>query len=174
MPTPNPTAYVTQILSVVQSTVQGLSLVYTNDAGQAAALPSGQVYTKKLFTDRGVALPCVEVFYGNLASEVDYEGTDFEDTVLEVPIGLAVVFASNQDASVNNDELYWLQQILPQFLDFPDSLRTGMEEGVEGASVWDCRVQLAPPVNPGDWHDQNLDVGGMVLRFKITISRERN
>lgn len=173
MPNPNPQAFQSQILATVQSLVQSLGLVYTDADNQTFELPGEQVYLRKIFVDRGLTLPCVQIFYGNLPEEIDYEDSSFENTTLIYKIGAAYVFASNQDYTPNNDELYWRQQLINAFLDFPNELNETLAANVSEAIEWDCQLDLTPPVDPDAFHDKNLDVGGMILKIKTTFPRLR-
>jgi hypothetical protein len=78
---------------------------------------------------------------------------------------LTHVFAGNQAAAVNVDELSWRQQMIDAFLDLP-------RPEVTSAEVVDCRIDPSPGLDLSLF-GENLDVGGLLLWFDTWRSRGR-
>lgn len=172
----NPNAVWTELCLVTQTVIQGLGLVY-GSAG--TALPNPQVYLFKFPNDQyrlptgSVLYPCVQIAPGRMEDVVDRE-QDFEDTEMVYPVLVAILFATNQQLSLNNDCLYWRQQIIDAFIDMPDSLRTALEAAISDANVYDCRLAPAPLIDPSMFQLQNLDASMFYLQYHTTRSRGRN
>lgn len=141
------------ILGAVQTRIQALAL---------SGIASGQVYKRKLPTDRGVTLPCVLVTLGGDAETI--EPGSYETTEVGYPVLVTTVAAGNQAFTLSDDELQWRQSIIDEFLDKPLA-------GVTEADVYDCRVEPRSVIDVGLWHEQNLSVSAVLLRFLASKTR---
>ena len=140
------------VAQAVQVRVQGLGL---------AGIPSGQVYLVKLPADRGtvpVTLPAVFVSYGPDAESLP-GGTNYRDDV-GYPVLVTVCRPSNQNLILDNTWLLWRQQI-----------RLGFHNKrlAAAGTVWKGVVEPRAVVDPGLFHDENLDVQQLLVRV---LSRE--
>ena len=145
----------------VHTVIQGLGLTYNN----GISLPNVQVYRRKLFSDEYTTLPYVMVCRGGRESLADDAKGNFEETETIYPVFVGHVFASNQDLNDDNDDAEaWRQQIIDAFLDLPRPEVTSCE-------VSDCQIITAPVLDLQAFRESNLDVGGLLLNFRILRPR---
>ena len=172
----NPDAVWTELCKLSQTQVQGLGLKY---GPQGTALPNAQVYLFKFPTDQfrlpsgQVLYPCVIIAPGRMEDVVDRE-QDFEDTEMIYPVLVAILFATNQQLALNNDALYWRQQIIDNFLDIPAALASAAQAAITDANVYDCRIGPAPIIDPGAFLSQGVDVSMFYLLYHTTRGRGRS
>lgn len=129
----------------------------------AGTLPGARVVVRKTPGDRGLTLPALVISPGG-REDLRPRG-DYEDTQISYPVLLTHVFAGNQAAAVNVDELNWRQQLIDAFLDLP-------RPEVTSAEVVDCRIDPSPGLDLSLFAE-NLDVGGLLLWFDTWRSRGR-
>jgi hypothetical protein len=144
----------TDLITTAQSVIRALNL---------PGLPSGQVYARKLATDRNTTPPCILLALGGVEELLP---GNFEDTEIVYPVLLIHVFASNQDYALNDTELTWRQGIIDAFLDLP-------RPEVTSAVVSDCQIDPRPVIDTGLFQTSNRDIGGLLLKFHTNRSRGR-
>lgn len=84
--------------------------------------------------------------------------------VIQYPVAVMCVQAGNQDQTTNYDRiLLWLQQIFTEFYHKEVA-------AVTAGNVYTCEVDPRDSFNPDAWFD-NLDAGGLVLRFNTQLAR---
>jgi hypothetical protein len=156
----------TDVVAAVVEAVQALGLYYTPAGGTPASLPPGQVVARKFPTDRGlVALPLVIVALG---PEDRYDEGDFGDTVVWYPVLVVTEFASNQDVTINDDELRWRQQIVDLGQEFERTIRGN----VSSAEVSQCQIDLHPVIDHTAFA-ANVDLLPVLLSFRTARARTR-
>jgi hypothetical protein len=145
-----------QILQAVQTAIQALSL----ELPSAGTLPAGQVYLRKVLTDRDVTAPCVIVFQPP-AAESMLDGTNERDDT-GYPVGIAIVSVSNQDYAFDSDDdpyAKWRQRIRRRF----NNVRIAVDQ------VYRCLWEPSPLIDYGLWQQSNIWVQGGVIRV---VNRE--
>jgi hypothetical protein len=150
----------TEIVTVVQTLIQGLSLTYTLPGQSVATLSPQRVYAYRFLTDRGITElstlgPVIIVAQG--ATE-EFPGGEFGHIDIVYPVVVAHLFAGNQDYLLNDDRNTWRQAILDTFH------RQGRPE-VTLAAVPDCNTDPNPVMELAAFQGKNLDVGGLLFRF---------
>jgi len=161
-----PNAVWTELLLATQSAVRALGLTH---GSPPVALPPASVLARKVATDRGFTAPGqLPIIICALWGEPQLLGGDFEDTEVVYGILGLIVSVSNQDILVDNDDLWWQQQLLDMAVDFEHTIRPA----VLTAEVTGCEIELNPPVDP-TLFSANLDVGGISLRFRTNRTRNR-
>jgi hypothetical protein len=88
----------------VQAVIQAIGLT---------GIPGAQVIVQELPIDRGLTLPCVIVSPGPMAETIG-RGTNIEEDY-GYPCLVTIVAARNQDATLQEKELKWRQQIRNAF-----------------------------------------------------------
>ncbi len=149
-----------ELLTVTQTIIQELGLTYDG----STALPNGQVYVRKFPSDRNASLPFVMVALGG---REEMAKGDFEDTEIVYPVLVVHAFVSNQELALNDDELYWRQQITDVFLDLP-------RPEVLTAQVPECLIDPNPVLDLRLFSQANVDVGGLTLRFRTIRARAQH
>jgi len=149
-------AVYTDILNAVQWSIQQIGLKLAD----STTLPNGQVYLRKLPTDRGgLTLPCV-IVSESPDPETDLGGTNARDDWGH-PVLVTTVVASNQDVAVYDWEILWRQQIRRKF---HNQLLSG--SGGLLATVYICVVEPRTIVDPSLFRDGNLSLGQLLVRAK--------
>lgn len=151
----------TQLVLTTQTILQGLNL--THSGGKA--LPDEQVYVRKRASDRNTNNPFLMVAPGD--SEDLSPGGSFEDHEFILPVLVVHAFPRSPEFALNDDELVWRQQIIETFLDLPRP-----EVVLDGVNVMDCQVDTSPRVDRRQFNNI-LDVGGMLLKFRVIKTRGR-
>jgi hypothetical protein len=152
----------TDLCNAVQAGIQALGLTYAG----GTLLPAGSVVVRKLPTDRGLTLlPAIVV---SLGQQERYDDGDFEDIVVDYPVLVCTLFATNQVITLNDDELRWRQQILDMGVEFVRTIR----DAVTSADVSQCRIDPHPAVDLSNFQ-ANLDVNVLALWFRATRARSR-
>lgn len=155
----NPNAIHTDLVNNTQSIIQGLGLFYGS-----TALPNSQVYAFKKPSNRKVTKPCIQACLGG---KEEMDKGDFEDTVIIFPVLVVTMFQSDTNLLINNDELYWRQQIIIKFIDQP-------RPEVTSADIADCHIDPDPVLDEDIFKEANLDVSGLMLLFRASILRNRS
>lgn len=176
----NPNATWTELVLAAQGYIQGLELVY---GANGTSLPESQVTAWKIVTDAyrlpgvsggmAVKLPSIQCAPGRLEDVAD-KLQDFEDTTVIYPVVVAILFASNHSLAINNDLLYWRQEIYNAFEDYPAELESYMAEQISDVVVWDCQITTQPVIDTSMWQQENLDFSWLVLNFSTTRTRGRS
>ncbi len=119
-------------------------------------IPTANVVSCRLPTDRVSTLPGLPgVLVSPFGQETLPPGST-ETTDVGYPVAVTFVAAANQNFSVQDVELLWREAVIDAFIDQP-------LEGVP--EVYDCQVEPLPIIDMGLFREQNLAVGGFVLRF---------
>jgi hypothetical protein len=149
----------TELVRTTRDIIQGRGLT----AG-GVPLPAAQVYARKVFSDRNTTLPFLMAVRG---PHERIEPGSFEDHEWLLPVLVGHCFASNQDLELNEDEDAWRQDVIETFANQPRP-----EITLPGVDVNSCDIDPQPVLDLTLFGD-NLDVGGLLLWFRLTKSRNR-
>jgi hypothetical protein len=147
-----PNAIWTDLLTTTQTIIRGLGLTYAG----GTPLPSGQVYARRVLTDRRTVLPFVMVTLGAESEAV--ESLTTATRRITYPVLVVHAFASNQDHTLIDDPLAWRQAIT-------DALFRQRRPEISLARVFDCFMDMDPVIDLSLFRG-NLDVGGMMLLYE--------
>jgi hypothetical protein len=167
---PNPNAVWVDILNLVQTTIQNLGLVYTV-GGIDEILDNGSVYIRKVPSMAGLSptipYPNIQICLQGreeLPPPASVSAFSFETQTVGYNVLVLFLFQSNALYTLNNDELYWRQQIIDTFLDRADTYRNLLTS----AALFDIQIDTMPALDPTEFHEANVDVGAMVLKWTVT------
>lgn len=159
------TAVWNELLDVTQNILQALGLTWTPPGGDTALdLSADQVYIREIESDLNVLLPNLQVVLGGVEEE---DGGDFEDTEVVYPVKIIHSFVADQSLGLNRDRIVWRQLIL-------DAFEHQARPEVLTADVNDCTVTFNPPIEQSQFSRENLQVGGLLLKFRTVRDRRRN
>lgn len=158
------TAVWMDLLTVTQGIIQGLGFTWTPPgASSPVSLPSGSVLIREVESDVNVSLPNIQIVLGGTE---EVEGGDFEDWEIVYPVKVVHTFLADQSYTVSADRLYWRQQI-------HDAFHKIARPEATTANVNDCEVSFNPPIEVSQFQRENLQVGGLMLKFRTMRSRGR-
>lgn len=145
MPTPSSTHL--QVLQAVQAKIQGLTL---------SVFAAARVYVQAVPTDREdlVTLPAILVTPSGPETYPE-TGTNVEDDT-GFPALVTFVTASNQNLAVQDAELADRATVRGAF--------RNRHLAVAAGTVYLCRLEPGPVLDPGLWKQQNLNVGSFLVR----------
>ena len=148
-----------QILDNVKTQIVALEL---------SGVTSTNVVLMKMATMRNkevAALPAVLISpFGQPRTITNTPADTVGTNVLQYPVAIMVIQDGNQDQTGNYDRIaLWLQNIFQEFYHKVIS-------AVTAGNVYSCEVDHRDTFQPDAWFD-NLDVGGMVLRFNCQLAR---
>ena len=154
-----PTSAYKQILDEVQDQIQDLDLTGISDANVVLAKYS------TIRKNETAGLTCVIIRPFSQPRPVRGGPADsIGVNVLQYPVAIMVLQAGNQDQTANYDRiLLWLQQIYMEFFHKTMS-------AVTAGHVYTCEIDHRDTFNPDAWFD-DLDAGGMILRFSCQLTR---
>jgi hypothetical protein len=154
-----PTSIHKQALDAIVSIIQGLTLL----DGNGTQLPTSQVYSRKLPTDRGLVLPAVICSLVPIPETIAI-ATNAQDDI-GYPVMVTVVAANNQDLTVEDWELTWRQTIRDTFRNKrPADLVSALSQPLK----W-CLWEPAPVLDNTLFQQANLFVSAAVIRV---VTRE--
>jgi hypothetical protein len=114
---------------------------------------TSNVVQQRLPTDRDLTLPVVIVSHGS-EMEAKRPGTNAQDD-WGYPVLVSIVQAANQDKAINNNLLYWREQIRNAF----------HNKRMSAISTnYQCEVEPRPIFDVGLWSQENIDVSTMCVR----------
>lgn len=155
-------------LNVTQTIIRGLGLTWLPPGATVpVALPDQDVLIRDQESDENVHIPNIQVVPEGI--ERDEKG-DYEDTETILSVKVVHTFEANQSFALSGDKLLWRQLIYDAFIDQPRP-----EVAAADATIEDCDVQVkfSAHVDKSKFDRQDLQVGAMLLEFRILRSRNR-
>lgn len=149
-----------RLVTMTQEIIRSLGLTY-----DSTSLPAAQVYARKILNDSTTTLPFVMCALGGPET---IEGGTFEDHEWTMPVLVATAFASNRDMTLDSDSLQWRQSIIETFDRQPRP-----EMAIGDVDVYSCEINTNPPVDMRHFHQSHLDVGSLLLLYKVTKNKNR-
>jgi len=148
-----------QILDEVQTQIKALSLT---------GVTTTNILVLKYTTlreDQLAALPAVLISpFGQPRVISGGPADNIGMNVIQYPVAIMCLQAGNQDQTTNLDRIaLWLQKIFMEF--YHKSIAA-----VTAGTVYTCEADPRDTFHPDAWFD-NLDAGGIVLRFNCQLVR---
>jgi len=134
-----------------------------------SGIPEASILLRRIPVDRDLLteqhmLPAITI--SPTGRELLPAGTK-EDTDVDFPVLVTIIAANNQDYTLSEPELKWREQIIDGFLD-----RQVVDPAFDGLCTLDtCQVEPYDILDATLWHESNLAVGGVLLRFYARKAR---
>lgn len=168
------TADHSDLITAAAARIQSLGLTL---ADGVTPLASAQVVTAKLPTDRifpttagpdgqpKATLPGIIVSLPQDSETI--EDGNFEEDYIGYPILVTHVFAANQGMTLDPTPLAWRKAIRRAFHE------KQLPFGSSGAIAFECKVFPQLIINVSLFREQNLDIGGLLVRAWPTEERDK-